>query len=186
MVKILASTRTVPELIDGLARRRADGRHTADEWTDEVLHLTAPASPERGEVVARVVACLLPLADSLGLCASTPTAVGVPGHECRIASIAVFDVATPRTTPASLSTADLLVDVVDDGGAGRADRLGFYARWRVREHLEVDLASRSVVLRRAAADGWTEETHSQVLGFDVLGDDTLSSLGGVYRVVWPV
>lgn len=184
MVKILASPRTVPELIDGLARRRSDGCNTADEWTDEVLRLTAPPSPERGEVAARVVSALLPLADSLGLCTSAPTAIGAPGRECRVASVVVFDVATPRTSAASLSTAELVVDVVDDDGAGRADRLDFYGRWRVREHLSIDLVSRAVELHAASPDGWSPSSHSAVLGFDVEGD-TIASLRGVYRIVWP-
>ena len=131
MVKILASSRTVPELIDGLARRRSDGLSSADEWDDEILRLSAPPSPERGEVAARIVASVLPLAESLGMCISAPCAIGLPGRESRVASVVVYDVNTPRTTPATLSTADLVVDVVDDEGAGRLERLDFYGRWRV-------------------------------------------------------
>lgn len=184
MVKILASTRTVPELIDGLARRRNDGLGTSDEWNDDVLRLSAPPSPERGEVAAHIVASVLPLAASLGLCTSAPCAVGLPGRECRVASVVVYDVNTPRTTSSTLSTAELVVDVVDDDGAGRAERLGFYGRWRVREHLEIDLARRAVVLHAAGTDGWRQATHSAVLGFDIDGD-SLRSLRGTYRIVWP-
>lgn len=184
MVKILASTRTVPELIDGLARRRTAGLTAADEWNDEVLRLGAPPSPERGEVAARIVTSVLPLAESLGMCTSAPCAIGLPGRECRVASVVVYDVNTPRTTTATLSTAELVVDVVDDDGQGRGERLDFYGRWRVREHLEIDLASRSVALHAAGTEGWRGATHSAVLGFDIDGD-SLRSLRGTYRIVWP-
>lgn len=184
MVKILASTRSVPELIDGLARRHADGLGAGDEWDAEVLRLLGPPSPDRGEVAARVVASILPLADSLGLCTSAPCAIGLPGRECRVASVVVYDPATPRTTSSTLSTAELVVDVVDDGGAGTAERLEFHGRWRVREHLEIDLVLRTVVLHACASTGWQPATHSAVLGFDVDGD-SLRSLRGTYRIVWP-
>lgn len=184
MVKVLASPRTVPELIDALSRRRPDGLDGDDEWQGEVLRLAVPPSPERGEVAARVAAALLPLADSLGLALGVSTAIGVPGRECRVAAVVVYDPATPRTSVVSLSTAELVIDVVDDRGEGDADRRAFHDRWRVREHLTIDLVERTVELYAAAGDAWRAASHSSVLGFDVDGD-SLRSLRGTYRIVWP-
>ena len=178
MVHVLASTRTVPELLDGLARRRRDGAHAGDEWHDAVVRLAGPSAPAEGELVARVVAYLLPLAESLGLSTAAPAAIGRPGLECRVPVVVVFDRATPRPSPDSLSTAELVVDLV--GGPERAEPdLEFFGRWRVREHLAIDVATRSITLRRAGADGWVEAAHSQVLGFDVV-DARLVSLRGTF------
>lgn len=178
MVHVLASTRTVPELIDGLARRRHDGTHTRDEWRDGVIRLAGPSSPADGELVARVVAYLLPLAESLGLGTAAPAAIGRPGLECRVPVVVVFDRATPRPSPDSLSTAELVVDLVGGPERSEAD-LEFFGRWRVREHLAIDVETRSIALRRAGADGWVDATHSQVLGFDV-DADRLVSLRGTF------
>ena len=176
MVKVLASTRSVPELLDGLARRRNDGQHTHDDWHDDVIRLAAPIAPEEGEVVARLAAYLVPLAESLGLATATPASIGQPGHDCRVPAVVVFDRATPRITPHSLSTAELVVELVGTPDRPETD-LAFHDRWRVREHLTVDLALGSITLRRAGADGWVEAAHSQVLGFEV-ADDRISSLRG--------
>lgn len=183
MVNVLASTAAVPELVDGLHRRREEGRHAADEWQRDVYHLTAPHRPEHGNAVARLTGYLLPLAESLGLQLATGATIGRPGQESRVPAITVFDVGSPRTTPASLSTAELVVDVIDHGAPG-GDRLGFYARWRVREVLTVDLDQCAVELLRATPDGWDLDPHSQVLGFDV-DDDALTSLRGRFRIEWP-
>ncbi len=183
MVTVLASTTAVPELSDGLARRRADGRHGGDGWRDGVLLLADPSRPEQGEVVARLTGYLLPLADALGLCLAVGATIGQPGRESLVPAITVFDGGSPRTTPASLSTAELVVDVIDRGAPG-GDRMGFYARWRVREVLTIDLDHRSLALHRSGTDGWEADGHSQILGFEVEAD-ALTSLRGHERMVWP-
>jgi hypothetical protein len=183
MVDVLASTGTVRELRNGLVRRRADGLHARDEWHDDVYVLTSPYTPEQGQVVARIAAHLLALSDALGLCLAAPAAIGTPGHQCRVPAIVVFDPGMPRTTPASLSTAELVVEVVEAGVPG-GERLDFYARWRVREVLEVNLDERTLRLHRSGIDGWEPTAHSQVLGFDLEGD-AIVSLRGHERMPWP-
>ena len=176
MVKVLASLRSVPELIDGLGARRLDGRHTHDDWHDGVLHLAAPVWPEEGELTAQLCAYLLPLASALGLAMATPASIGQPGHDCRVPAIVVFDRATPRTSPDALSTAELVVEIVGTDDRPVPD-LAFYAAWRVREHLAVDLDRGEFVLRRADEDDWALGDHSQVLGFDVLDGEIVSIRG---------
>ena len=176
MVKVLASPRNLPELIDGLGARRLDGRHVRDDWHDDVIRLTRPVAPEEGELTARLVAYLYPLAGALGLATATPAAVGQPGHDCRVPSIVVFDHATPRTSRDALSTAELVVEIVGTDDRPAPD-LAFYAAWRVREHLAVDLDRDEFVLRRADQFDWAVSDHSQVLGFDVVDGEIVGIRG---------
>jgi hypothetical protein len=176
MVKVLASPRSVPELIDGLNRRRADGRASRDGWRDGVLHVAGPVTPEEGCAVARLCAHLVPLGEALGLAVATSAAIGRPGEESRAPAIVVFDEATPRTAPDGLATAELVVEVVGADGRDEPD-LAFFTRWRVREHLTVELPQGLLTLRRATADGWSDETRSHVLGFDVVDDEIVSMRG---------
>ena len=177
MVKVLASPRSVPELIDGLTRRRADGRQVRDDWRDGVLRLAGPVTPEEGQITARLCAHLVPLAEALGLAVASPAAIGRPGEECRVPAIVVFDKGTPRTATDALSTAELVVEVVVEDGDPAEPALDFYARWRVREHLTVELPQGFLTLRRAAAEGWSDETRSHVLGFEVIDDEIVSMRG---------
>jgi hypothetical protein len=176
MVKVLASPRSVPELIDGLAARRLDGGHTHDDWHGGVLHLAAPLWPEEGELTAHLTAYLMPLASALGLAIATPATIGEPGDTCRVPAIVVFDRATPRTSPDALSTAELVIEIVGTDDRPVPD-LAFYAAWRVREHLAVDLDCNEFVLRRADEDDWAVTDHSQVLGFDVVEGEIVSIRG---------
>ena len=173
MVKVLASPRSVPELIDGLVARRLDGRHAHDEWRDTVMHLATPVTPELGERTARLCAYLMPLADSLGLALAAPATIGQPGDDCRAPAIVVFDRSTPRTAHDALSTAELVIDTLctDD-----EPDLAFYANWRVREHLTV-AADGAITLRNGSGDEWTIVERSHVLGFDVV-DGQITSLRG--------
>jgi Uma2 family endonuclease len=162
MTTVLATTEDLPELADVLARRQKLGLDLFDECWDGVYRVIPVPAPEHGVMLARLGAYLLPLADAAGLNASTLANIGRDGVDYRVSDLAVFKPDTPRTSPAFLASAELVVEVRsprEEAGA----KLDFYARCSVREYLEIGDGAR---LLRCTDGEWAPVEHSDVLGFD--------------------
>jgi Uma2 family endonuclease len=78
----------------------------------------------------------------------------------------VFHPDTPRTSPAFLETAALVVEILSPGERAGA-KLDFYAARQVDEYLEIDPRAGTVRLLRREGDGWEPAETSTVLGFAV-------------------
>ncbi|MGH9114428.1 MAG: Uma2 family endonuclease [Acidimicrobiales bacterium] len=183
MTTVLASTETLPELLDALARRHELGLDTYDEWWEAVYRVVTGPSPEHGELVARLAAFLLLVADAAGLKASAPANIGRNRDDCRVPDLAVFRSGTPRTSPAFLASAELVIEVLSPGEEPGA-KLDFYARFGVSEYLEVDPPHQRLRLLRRAQDRWEPASHSAILGFDVRADGIVSPTAS-YHIAWP-
>lgn len=183
MTTVLASTDQVPELEAVLVRRRNQGLHTYDEWWDGVYRIVTGPTPEHGQVAGRVFAFLDRLAEGTDLKVSAPVNIGIDKDDARVPDLGVFRDGTPRSSPAFLRTAELVVEILSRGEAAGA-KLDFYAAWVVDEYLEIDLAGRTLRLLRREGDRWVPATASQVLPFTV-------DVGGLiaadhrYPIDWP-
>ncbi|MDP9405770.1 MAG: Uma2 family endonuclease [Actinomycetota bacterium] len=183
MTTVMASTDAVPELAAALARRRRLGLDTYDEWWEGVYRVVTGPTPEHGRIAGRIFAFLDRLAEGPNLHVSAPLNVGADKDDARVPDVGVFVAGTPRTSPAFLSTAALVVEVLSADERPGA-QLDFYARWGVDEYLEVDSGVRAVRLLRHTADGWQPTAASAVLPFRV-ADDELVADAERYRVDWP-
>lgn len=184
MTTVLASTDQVPELEKALAYRRAHGLDTYDEWWEGVYRfVTGPGIAHR-KLNVRLGAYLLKLADEVGLDVSAPANIGVDQWDARVPDIVVFAPGTPMTSPASLASAELVVEILSPGEKA-GEKLPFYAAWHAKEYLEIDLPSRSVRLLRVGEGGaWQPTDRSDVLGFTLAGDEFRAE-AATYRIAWP-
>lgn len=183
MTTVLASTDVVPELEDALERRRALGLDTYDEWWEGVYRIVTGPSPEHGRVAVRTSGFLDRLTDGTDLVVSAPLNVGRDKQDARVPDVGVFARETPRSSPAFLETAALVVEVLSKDEAAGA-KLDFYARWGVQEYLEIGLARRELRLLRREGRQWAPVTESAVLGFRLEGDELVAP-SDRYRVDWP-
>ena len=169
---VQTSTDEVPELLDLIEHRRANGLDTFDEWWQGVYRIVTGPSPEHGELVLRLGALLLELCRRAGLDAAAPVNIGIDKSDARVSDIAVYRPNTERTSPAFLRTAELVVEILSPGERA-GEKLPFYAEWGVREYLEVDLA-RGAVRLLANRDGtWEPADVSAVVELTV---DEVTSL----------
>jgi Uma2 family endonuclease len=106
---------------------------------------------------------VLPTAHDRGLALSTPLNVGVDKDDARVPDLGVFRRDTPRSSPAFLDTAELVVEVLSPGERA-GEKLPFYASRSVREYLEVDLRARTVRLVANRDGGWVPIDRSGVVG----------------------
>lgn len=183
MTTVLASTDTLPELEDALARRRAQGLNTYDEWWEGVYRIVTGPTPEHGLVAGRVFGFLDRVTEGTDLRVSAPLNIGRDKEDARVPDVGVFPEGTPRTSPAFLASAALVVEVLSKDEAAGA-KLDFYARWDVEEYLEIDLTRRTQRLLRRDGASWSPATASAVLGFRLEGDALVTATER-YRIDWP-
>lgn len=153
---------SLPELGRLIDDRRRLGLDTFDEWHSGVYVVVAGPSPEHGRLVVRLAVVLSTVAERRTLWVAAPANVGTDQDDCRVPDLAVFRPDTPRTSPAVLATAELVVEVLSPGERPQA-KLAFYAGRGVREYVEVDPAARTVRLWTRDADTWREADRSTVL-----------------------
>jgi Uma2 family endonuclease len=113
---------------------------------------------------------------------SAPLNIGRDTDDARVPDVGVFSEGTPRTSPAFLASAALVVEVLSKEAAGA--KLDPYARWGVEEYLEIDLVRRTQRLLRREGERWGRTTESAVLGFRLEGDALVTATER-YRIDWP-
>ncbi|MGH9271330.1 MAG: Uma2 family endonuclease [Ilumatobacteraceae bacterium] len=151
-----------------LAERRRNGQDVFDEWWEGSYRLVDVPAPEHGELIAELAGQLNGLVEMAGLHVAMLLNIGRDGWDARVADIGVYRPDTPRTSPAFLTTAVLVVEILSPGETA-GEKLAFYAAWAVEEYLEVDLCGRSVRLLVRDGDRWEPAETSPALGFS-LGD----------------
>jgi Uma2 family endonuclease len=166
MTMVLASTDAVPELAEVIARRHEQGLDTYDEWWDGTYRIVTGPNPEHGQILGLLTMIILPAAQARGLLFSPPVNIGIDKVDARVPDIGIFRPDEARTSPAFLAGAELVVEILSPGETPQA-KLDFYARWHVREYVEVDMAARTVTLLRYDRTAWTEHDDSEVLGLTV-------------------
>ncbi|CAN5802008.1 hypothetical protein BH18ACT2_BH18ACT2_21150 [soil metagenome] len=171
---VQASTDQLPVLADVLADRRRNGLDTFDEWWEGVYRIVTGPSPEHGEMIAELHLLLSDLVKEAGLRLAMPVNIGRDKWDAKVPDIGVYQRDTPRTSPAFLATAVLVVEILSPGEAA-GEKLPFYAAWGVEEYLEVDLWGRNVRLLVRHGDRWEPADVSPALGFAV----------GDMAIVWP-
>lgn len=165
-VMVQATTDQVPALLDVIEQRRAQGLDRFDEWWQGVYRIVTGPSPEHGRVVVRLGSLLDQRAIDRGLNIAAPVNIGVDKVDARVPDMAVYRPDTERTSPAFLATAELVVEVLSTSESPGA-KLDFYAERRVREYLEIDLATGDVRLLARRDDQWERVDHSVVIKLSV-------------------
>ena len=159
---VQASTDEAPELLALIEQRRASGQDRWDEWWEGVYRIVTGPSPEHGEFLATLVAAVLPKARTRGLGLSTPLNVGIDKYDAKVPDLGVFRRDTPRSSPAFVDTAELVVEVLSPGER-LGEKLPFYASRNVKEYLEVDLRARTVRLLANRDGEWVPIEQSGVI-----------------------
>lgn len=164
----------VPELQEWLLKRHEWGLDTYDEWWNGVYRIVTGPTPEHGELTAELLVFLHPLVKWAGLRGAAPVNVGINREECRVPDIGIYAPDTPRTSPAFLQTALLVVEILSPGEKPGA-KLDFYADWGIAEYLEISLTDGTVELRHRDEGTWTGPMDaSGILNFSV-GASTLTN-----------
>ncbi len=184
MTMVLVSTDTISSLGREIERRRRLGLDTFDEWWEGVYVVVPGPLPEHGYNAGRLFGFLHQLAEPVGLRVATPVNIGTEQDDCRVPDVGVFRPDTPRTSPAFLSTAELVVEILSPGEKPGV-KLGFYARARVNEYLEVDMPKRSIRLLRRVGDDWEPVAQSEVVPFRADADSLIADDGTTYTIDWP-
>lgn len=159
---VQTSTDDAPELLDLIERRRAQGLDRHDEWWEGVYRIVTGPSLEHGRLVLRLGALLDRLAAERGLVAAAPVNIGTDKVDARVPDIAVVRSDTPRTSPAFLSTAELVVEILSPGERSGA-KLPFYAQSNVGEYLEIDQDDGSVTMLAHRDGEWVPIERSEVV-----------------------
>ena len=123
--------------------------------------VTGP-SPEHGEFVAALNAALLPKVRDRGLELSTPLNVSVDQYDAKVPDLGIFRRDTPRSSPAFVDTAELVVEVLSPRERA-GEKVPFYASRNVQEYLEVDIRARTVRLLANRDGEWVLIDRSGVL-----------------------
>jgi Uma2 family endonuclease len=174
----MASTEALRSLAQEIAYRKASGLDRFDEWWDgEYVIVTGP-TPEHGWLSADVIGMWSGEVKARGLRMAAELNIGVDKVDCRVPDIGVCWSDTPRTSPAFMTTAELVVEILSSGERPGA-KLDFYAHWNVKEYVEIDPRCGSVRLLQREGEEWRPADQSDVLGFRVepgailLGDERL-------------
>jgi Uma2 family endonuclease len=170
---VQTSTDEAPELLALIEHRRANGLDRYDEWWEGVYRIVTGPSPEHGEFIVLLGALLLPEVRARELALSSPVNIGVDEYDAKVPDLGVFRRDTPRTAPAFLDTAELVVEVLSPGERA-GEKLPFYAFRNVSEYLEVDLRHRSVRLLENVDGEWRDVRASGVIELSV--DEVLALL----------
>jgi Uma2 family endonuclease len=163
---VQTSTDDAPELLALIERRRAQGLDRYDEWWEGVYRIVTGPTPEHGQFVVALAALLLPRAQVRNLGVSAPVNIGIDKFDARVPDLAVFRPDTERTSPAFLTTAELVVEVLSPRERP-GEKLAFYATWNVDEYLEIDLARRSAQLLSNRRGVWEPVERSGVVELTV-------------------
>lgn len=137
--------------------------------------MTSRLVPEHGEILVRLAAFLLPLADTAGLCVAAPANIG-DQQTWTLSDLAVYP-ANEERTPGLLSRGVVLVVDIGQSDEGRFQ---FYRDWGVKEYLAIDPAKKTVELwvwaeqQGQGPEGWVLDAESQALGFLVVRDGLLA------------
>ena len=169
-----------PTLVHGIDElietRQAAGLGRYDYWDHgEYVVVTGP-SPEHGQLVVLLSVLLSPNVYDRGLAISAPVNIGQDKSNCRVPDLAVFHPDTRRTSPAFLTTALLVIEILSPGEEPQS-KFSFYAAWNVSEYMEVDPTAHTVRAWAQATGTWSPIEHSAVL--DIAIDDLTSA------VRWP-
>jgi Uma2 family endonuclease len=170
---VQTSTDDAPELLARIEHRRASGLDRFDEWWEGVYRIVTGPSPEHGELVVVLSALLLPKARASGLTMSAPVNVGIDMYDAKVPDLGVFRRDTPRTSPAFLDTAELVIEVLSPGER-HGEKLPFYASRAVKEYLEIDLRLRTARLLANVEGQWRDVRASGVIELSV--DEVLALL----------
>jgi Uma2 family endonuclease len=162
---------TTDQLDDWLEERHRVGLDTYDEWWEGTYRIVTGPTPEHGRLLNKLAVFLDPLAEAVGLHSAAPINVGTDKFDCRVPDLGIYHPDTSRTSPAFLTTAVLVVEVLSPGERS-LEKLDFYEDHGVREYLEIDLDGQTVELW-ANADGWSRVGSSQVLAFDVVDGERI-------------
>lgn len=156
---------TTDQLDDWLTHRRQTGQDRYDEWWEGTYRVVTGPSPEHGELLDALAELLGPVARAAGLKSSAPANIGIDKDDCRVPDRAFYEPGTPRTSPAFLSTAVLVIEVLSPGERP-GEKLDFYTEWGVKEYLEIDLAAATVRLLVHRDTGeWEQIVDSELLPF---------------------
>lgn len=188
MTTVLASTDAVPELVDVLDRRRAQGLDTYDEWWEGVYRIVTGPTPEHGRIGLVVAAPVNVGLDKDGRARSGHR--GVPrvdraGRPLRSSGppSSWSRLAPPPGHPGTRTGARRFCPAT----SGPARSSSSTPRWGAKEYLEVDSRTRTVRLLRhdVEQDKWEMATKSAVLPFRLNDDELIADDGGQYRIDWP-
>lgn len=177
MVAVRTTTEEFPELGEEIARRHEEGRDTYDEWWEGVYRIVTGPSPEHGRLLNKLVILLDPLAEAVGLHTSAPINIGVDRQDCRVPDLGIYRPDTPRSSPAFVETAAMVVEILSPGERA-GEKLPFYRAWAVDEYMEIDLARGTAGLLLNRPDGWMTATQSKVLPLTVTLTEITASDGG--------
>jgi Uma2 family endonuclease len=170
MVMVQTTTDEYPALGEYVALRQARGLDTYDEWWQGVYRIVTGPSPEHGELVSDLSELLGPLVRATGLKRGAPINIGLDRTDCRVPDLAIFEPDTPRTSPAFLTSALVVIEVLSPGEQS-GEKLDFYQDHGVKEYLEIDLAAGTVGLWVWSEGNWKPETDSNVLvGLSISSD----------------
>ena len=167
MTVVLTPIDAVAGLAEAIDARRVAGLDRYDEWWEGVYRIVTGPSPEHGELAAWLGGVLRPAARRKGMKVAAPVNIGVDKADCRVPDIGVYQPDTPRTSPAFLATAVLVVELLSPGEVAGA-KLDFYGSQSVEEVLEVDVATGHARLlfrpnEAGAAEPWSERSESRTV-----------------------
>ncbi len=163
---VQTTTDEVPELLELIEHRRANGLDTFDEWWQGVYRIVTGPSPEHGRLIVRLSALLLSLAENDGFHVATPLNIGVDKRDARVPDLAVYHPDTPRTSVAFLSTAEMAIEILSPGERA-GEKLTFYADWHVKEYLEINLAAHTCRLLANRDGTWEPITRSEIIDLEL-------------------
>jgi Uma2 family endonuclease len=175
MVAVRATTDQVPALAKEISRREATGEDTYDEWWNGVYRIVTGPSPEHSRLVGKLFVLLL--AEAVGLHVAAPVNIGINREDCRVPDLGVYRPDTPRTSPAFLETAVMVVEVLSPGEVP-GEKLPFYGAWGVQEYLEIDQERRNARLLVARHQQWEFAGASRALQLDVVNGERIVTTHG--------
>jgi Uma2 family endonuclease len=175
MVAVRATTDQVPALAEEIGRREATGENTYDEWWNGVYRIVTGPSPEHSRLVGKLFVLLL--AEAVGLHVAAPVNIGINREDCRVPDLGVYRPDTPRTSPAFLETAVMVVEVLSPGEVP-GEKLPFYGAWGVQEYLEIDQERRNARLLVARHQQWEFAGASRALQLDVVNGERIVTTHG--------
>ncbi len=170
MSLVLTPIDAVAGLAEAIELRSERGLDTYDEWWEGVYRIVTGPSPEHGELAVWLGAMLMLAGRRVGLHVAAPINIGVDKYDCRVPDLGVYAPDTPRHSPAFLTTASLVVELLSPGEPTGA-KLDFYLANGVLEVLEVNVATSvaSLQARPVSGTAWSSLTASVVVpGLEII------------------
>lgn len=169
VVTIQIDTRDFAWVHEWFARRRSHGQDTYDEWWEGVYRIVTGPTLEHGQLIWKLIMFLDPLVRHADLIMAPPINIGVNKQDARVPDIGIVEPDTPRTSPAFLTTAVMVIEILSPNEKA-GEKLPFYAKWDVQEYLEISLTDGTVRLLKRDGNDWQPALASQ-LGFTVTEDE---------------